>query len=61
MPHAKVNGTRLYQQAGTGEPLILIRGLGLDHTYYAQGVPRMSPITADDHGRPALRRPVLHR
>lgn len=43
MPHADVNGTSLYyQETGAGEPLILIPGLGLDHTYYAQGVPGMS-------------------
>lgn len=43
MPYADVNGTRLYYEVeGTGEPLVLIPGLGLDHTYYAQGVPRMS-------------------
>lgn len=43
MSHADVNGARLfYQETGTGEPLILIPGLGLDHTYYAQGVPLMS-------------------
>ena len=43
MPYANVNGTRLYYETSeTGQPLILIPGLGLDHTYYAQGVPRMS-------------------
>jgi pimeloyl-ACP methyl ester carboxylesterase len=43
MPYAAVNGTRLYyEQSGSGEPLILIPGLGLDHTYYAHGVPALS-------------------
>ncbi|MCO1577326.1 alpha/beta hydrolase [Crossiella sp. SN42] len=43
MPYADVNGTRLYyQDVGTGEPMILIPGLGLDHTYYALGVPALS-------------------
>lgn len=40
MPFASVNGTRLfYQRNGRGEPVLLIPGLGLDHTYYRLGEP----------------------
>lgn len=40
MPFANVNGARLYFEIqGEGEPLLLIPGLGLDHTYYRLGEP----------------------
>jgi pimeloyl-ACP methyl ester carboxylesterase len=40
MPTIAVNGTELYyERHGKGEPLLLIPGLGLDHTYYKQGEP----------------------
>ncbi|MFC9897741.1 alpha/beta fold hydrolase [Nocardia sp. NPDC127579] len=46
MPFADVNGTQLYYRIeGDGEPLILIPGLGLDHTYYQLGVPALSAAT----------------
>ncbi|MBI3435961.1 MAG: alpha/beta hydrolase [Proteobacteria bacterium] len=40
MPNIKVNGTELfYERHGRGAPLLLIPGLGLDHTYYMRGEP----------------------
>jgi len=40
MPIAKVNGTELYyERQGSGEPLLLIPGLGLDHSYYRLAEP----------------------
>jgi pimeloyl-ACP methyl ester carboxylesterase len=43
MPYADIGSTRLFYEAtGEGEPLIMIPGLGLDHTYYALGIPRIS-------------------
>ncbi|GAA4023530.1 alpha/beta hydrolase [Allokutzneria multivorans] len=43
MPYADVTGGRLfYQENGEGEPLVLIPGLGLDHSYYDLGVPKLS-------------------
>jgi pimeloyl-ACP methyl ester carboxylesterase len=42
MPTVKVNGAEIfYQRNGQGEPLLLIPGLGLDHTYYQQGEPTL--------------------
>jgi pimeloyl-ACP methyl ester carboxylesterase len=43
MPIAAVNGTELYYEvAGQGEPVVLIAGLGLDHTYYAYAIPQLT-------------------
>ncbi len=43
MPHAKVNGADLhYIVSGTGEPILLIPGLGLDHGYYRLATPALS-------------------
>jgi pimeloyl-ACP methyl ester carboxylesterase len=40
MPIIATNGTDLYyERNGSGEPLLLIPGLGLDHTYYKLGEP----------------------
>jgi pimeloyl-ACP methyl ester carboxylesterase len=40
MPFAQVNETELwYLVEGSGEPLMLFPGLGLDHTYYRLGAP----------------------
>jgi len=37
-----VNGVRLfYQLSGTGEPVVLIPGLGLDHTYFRYAIPEL--------------------
>ena len=42
MPHASVNGVRLfYQLSGAGEPVVLIPGLGLDHTYFRYAIPEL--------------------
>lgn len=42
MPVSEANGTKLFcQRNGTGEPLLLIPGLGLDHTYYRLGEPML--------------------
>lgn len=42
MPHASVNGVKLfYQLSGTGEPVVLIPGLGLDHTYFRYAIPEL--------------------
>jgi len=42
MPHASVNGVRLfYQLSGAGEPIVLIPGLGLDHTYFRYAIPEL--------------------
>lgn len=43
MPSAMVNGIRLfYEQFGSGEPIVLIPGLGLDHTYFRYAIPELS-------------------
>jgi pimeloyl-ACP methyl ester carboxylesterase len=35
MPIVGANGTEIYyERNGRGEPLLLVPGLGLDHTYY---------------------------
>ncbi len=42
MAFSDVNGTQLfYEINGEGEPVILIPGLGLDHTYYNLGEPML--------------------
>jgi pimeloyl-ACP methyl ester carboxylesterase len=43
MLEIEITGARLYYQvSGAGEPLLLIPGLGMDHTYYRLGVPLLS-------------------
>lgn len=43
MALAEVNGTRLfYQVTGTGEPIVLIPGLGTTHAFFAGVVPLLS-------------------
>ena len=40
MPIAAVNGTEIWHEAqGSGHPLMLFPGLGMDHTYYRLGEP----------------------
>jgi pimeloyl-ACP methyl ester carboxylesterase len=40
MPIVSCNGTEIYyERNGRGEPLLLLPGLGLDHTYYKLGEP----------------------
>lgn len=42
MAFATVNGVRLYYEvSGQGEPIVLIPGLGLDHTYFRYAIPEM--------------------
>ena len=55
MPHVTVNGISLYyEEAGAGPPLLLISGLGANHSRYAPVVPVLSPryrvITFDNRG-----------
>jgi pimeloyl-ACP methyl ester carboxylesterase len=46
MPIAPVNGTEIYYEvAGEGEPVVLIPGLGIDHTYYAHAIPQLAKFT----------------
>src|SRR5262249_38045268 len=43
MPDVKIAGATLhYEVTGTGAPILLIPGLGLDHTYYRFGIPRLA-------------------
>jgi pimeloyl-ACP methyl ester carboxylesterase len=43
MPDIDIGKATLhYEVAGTGEPILLIPGLGLDHTYYRFGIPLLS-------------------
>jgi pimeloyl-ACP methyl ester carboxylesterase len=58
MPEIEIAGARLhYAASGSGKPLLLIPGLGMDHTYYRLGVPalarRMQVLAVDprDIGR----------
>jgi pimeloyl-ACP methyl ester carboxylesterase len=42
MAFATVNGAQLfYEISGKGEPIVLIPGLGLDHTYFRYAVPEL--------------------
>ncbi len=55
MPEIEVTGATLhYAVSGTGEPILLIPGLGMDHTYYRLGAPllaqRMQVIAVDPRG-----------
>ena len=45
MPIAPVrNGEIYFEESGAGEPIILLPGLGHDHTYYAKTVPPLSKL-----------------
>jgi pimeloyl-ACP methyl ester carboxylesterase len=55
MPDVEIAGATLHcEVAGTGAPILLIPGLGLDHTYYRFGVPllarRMQVLAVDPRG-----------
>jgi pimeloyl-ACP methyl ester carboxylesterase len=55
MPEIEIAGARLhYAASGSGKPLLLIPGLGMDHTYYRLGVPalarRMQVLAVDPRG-----------
>src|SRR5258708_10195534 len=43
MPEIEIAGAKLhYVVSGTGEPILLIPGLGMDHTYYRLGAPLLA-------------------
>jgi pimeloyl-ACP methyl ester carboxylesterase len=43
VPEIEIPSARLhYATSGTGEPMLLIPGLGMDHTYYRLGAPLLS-------------------
>ena len=43
MPEVEIAGATLhYETSGAGEPILLIPGLGLDHTYYRLGAPLLA-------------------
>jgi pimeloyl-ACP methyl ester carboxylesterase len=43
MPEIEIAGAKLYYEvSGAGEPILLIPGLGMDHTYYRLGAPLLS-------------------
>ncbi len=55
VPEIAIDGAKLfYDVSGTGEPILLIPGLGLDHAYYRLGAPllaqRMQVIAVDPRG-----------
>jgi pimeloyl-ACP methyl ester carboxylesterase len=55
VPEIAIDGGKLfYDVSGTGEPILLIPGLGLDHAYYRLGAPllarRMQVIAVDPRG-----------
>jgi pimeloyl-ACP methyl ester carboxylesterase len=55
VPEIAIDGAKLfYDVSGSGEPILLIPGLGLDHAYYRLGAPllarRMQVITVDPRG-----------
>ena len=55
MPDIEITGATLHcEVAGTGAPILLIPGLGLDHTYYRFGIPllarRMQVLAVDPRG-----------
>ena len=59
MPIVNANGTELYyERNGQGEPILLLPGLGLDHTYYKLGEPlirhHFETILVDPRGIGAL-------
>jgi pimeloyl-ACP methyl ester carboxylesterase len=55
MPRISIPGAEIhYAESGTGEPLLLIPGLGLDHNYYRRAIPflerQLNVIAADPRG-----------
>ena len=55
MPDIEITGATLHcEVAGSGAPILLIPGLGLDHTYYRFGIPllarRMQVLAVDPRG-----------
>ena len=55
MPHATLsNGSLYYEEQGAGELIILLPGLGHDHTYFAKTLPLIAAagrvVTPDPRG-----------
>ena len=55
MPYAQLTDGKLYyEEAGSGELLIMLPGLGHDHAYFARTVPLLAPlmrvVTPDPRG-----------
>jgi pimeloyl-ACP methyl ester carboxylesterase len=55
MPEIAIAGAQLhYEDSGSGEPILLVPGLGMDHTYYRLGAPllarHMRVIAVDPRG-----------
>src|SRR5262245_65978062 len=55
VPEVEIAGATLYYEtSGAGEPILLIPGLGLDHTYYRLGTPllarHMQVLAVDPRG-----------
>ncbi len=64
MAFATVNGVRLfYEVTGDGEPIVLIPGLGLDHTYFRYAIPELERhfrvIAFDPRGMGQSERPKV--
>ncbi len=64
MAFATVNGVRLfYEVTGHGEPIVLIPGLGLDHTYFRYAIPELERhfqvIAFDPRGMGRSERPKV--
>jgi pimeloyl-ACP methyl ester carboxylesterase len=64
MPIVSANGTEIYNERnGQGEPLLLVPGLGLDHTYYRLGEPLLresfETILVDPRGIGKSRKDVV--
>ena len=59
MPEIAIDGAKLfYDVSGTGEPILLIPGLGLDHAYYRLGRPAAGAAHAGPRGRSPRHRPL---
>jgi pimeloyl-ACP methyl ester carboxylesterase len=64
MAFATVNGVRLFHEvSGRGEPIVLIPGLGLDHTYFRYAIPELERhfqvIAYDPRGTGQSDRPAV--
>lgn len=64
MAFATVNGVKLYYEvSGQGEPIVLIPGLGLDHTYFRHAMPHLEShfqvIAYDPRGMGRSDRPAV--
>src|SRR5262245_54878325 len=55
MPDVQITGATLhYEVSGVGAPILLVPGLGLDHSYYRFGIPllaqRLQVLAVDPRG-----------